>query len=137
MDGAVIRLPGTGTGVARLVLVSMVKVDMAAASSRAALQQPVLRYPRFIDNKCNINRRASSDMQVRANSLADRSELKMANRKWLGDVGLAVLLALPTAALTRPAAASSSAHAPAAAPASVHVALSDRSTMQQRFSLPG
>jgi hypothetical protein len=29
------RLPGTGDGVARLVEVSMVKVDMARASSRA------------------------------------------------------------------------------------------------------
>jgi hypothetical protein len=28
--GAVMRFPGTGEGVARLVLVSMVKVDMAA-----------------------------------------------------------------------------------------------------------
>src|SRR6476469_3529906 len=33
IDGAVIRLPGTGEGVARLVPLSMVKVDMAAASS--------------------------------------------------------------------------------------------------------
>jgi hypothetical protein len=31
--GTVMRLPGTGVGVARLVLVSMVKVDMAAGSS--------------------------------------------------------------------------------------------------------
>src|SRR4051812_29487073 len=30
IDGAVIRLPGTGDGVARLVEVSMVNVDMAA-----------------------------------------------------------------------------------------------------------
>ena len=29
-EGAVMRFPGTGEGVARLVLVSMVKVDMAA-----------------------------------------------------------------------------------------------------------
>ena len=29
IDGAVMRLPGTGDGVARLVEVSMVKVDMA------------------------------------------------------------------------------------------------------------
>ena len=28
IDGAVMRLPGTGTGVARLVEVSIVKVDM-------------------------------------------------------------------------------------------------------------
>src|SRR5689334_11965023 len=37
IDGAVMRLPGTGEGVARLVEVSIVKVDMAAASSRAAV----------------------------------------------------------------------------------------------------
>src|SRR5215210_1826036 len=43
IDGAVIRLPGTGDGVARLVLVSMVKVDMAAASSGRAQRGPVLR----------------------------------------------------------------------------------------------
>jgi hypothetical protein len=30
MAGAVVRLPGTGDGVARLVAVSIVKVDMAA-----------------------------------------------------------------------------------------------------------
>jgi len=29
IDGAVVRFPGTGDGVARLVEVSMVKVDMA------------------------------------------------------------------------------------------------------------
>jgi hypothetical protein len=31
--GAVMRLPGTGVGVARLVEVSIVKVDMAPASN--------------------------------------------------------------------------------------------------------
>ena len=62
----------------------------------------------------------------------------MVNRKWLGDVGLAVLLALPTAALTRPAASSTaSAHSPATATASIHVSIADRSPLQQRFSLPG
>src|SRR6476646_139569 len=40
IDGAVMRLPGTGEGVARLVEVSMVKVDMAAASSGAAGAPP-------------------------------------------------------------------------------------------------
>jgi hypothetical protein len=30
IDGAVVRLPGTGDGVARLVEVSMVKVDITA-----------------------------------------------------------------------------------------------------------
>src|SRR3954467_4925674 len=40
IDGAVIRLPGTGDGVARLVPVSMVKVDMARASSERAAAPP-------------------------------------------------------------------------------------------------
>jgi hypothetical protein len=45
------RLPGTGIGVARLVLVSIVKVDMGGASSGTTLEQPVspLRHP--ADNK--------------------------------------------------------------------------------------
>ncbi len=38
--GAVVRLPGTGEGVARLVELSMVKVDMGAASSGPKLAQP-------------------------------------------------------------------------------------------------
>src|SRR3954453_1556993 len=38
--GAVIRLPGTGDGVARLVDVSIVKVDIVAAFSLTAVQQP-------------------------------------------------------------------------------------------------
>ena len=33
--GTVVRLPGTGDGVARLVLVSMVKVDMGGALAKA------------------------------------------------------------------------------------------------------
>src|SRR5690242_17811029 len=41
IEGAVMRLPGTGEGVARLVLVSMVKVDMAAASSGEPCAPPV------------------------------------------------------------------------------------------------
>jgi hypothetical protein len=61
MDGAVIRLPGTGTGVARLVEVSIVKVDMAAASSGAPPQQPVRRDERLVDNDRNINRLTASD----------------------------------------------------------------------------
>jgi hypothetical protein len=35
------RFPGTGEGVARLVLVSIVKVDMARPSNGAALTPPV------------------------------------------------------------------------------------------------
>jgi hypothetical protein len=39
--GAVILLPGTGDGVARLVDVSMVKVDMAQLSNDRAITPPV------------------------------------------------------------------------------------------------
>src|SRR3954464_11790543 len=43
IDGAVVRLPGTGEGVARLVLVSRVKVDMAATSSGGDSASPPRR----------------------------------------------------------------------------------------------
>jgi hypothetical protein len=62
-------------------------------------------------------------------------EWKMITRKWVGDIGLAVLLALPTAALTRPAAHASD-HHPGAASASVGIASAAGSSLQQRFSLP-
>jgi hypothetical protein len=48
--GAVMRLPGTGDGVARLVELSMVKVDMDAASSRRSKHRPVPASSRLIDN---------------------------------------------------------------------------------------
>jgi hypothetical protein len=57
-------------------------------------------------------------------------------RQWIGDIGLAVLLALPTAALSRP-------HIPplketrAAAPLAQLAALAERSPVERRFSLPG
>src|SRR5437660_12046361 len=41
IDGAVIRFPGIGDGVARLVEVSMVKVDMALLSNGRPLPPPV------------------------------------------------------------------------------------------------
>jgi hypothetical protein len=50
IDGAVMRLPGTGEGVARLVLVSIVKVDMGAASTRVPCQQPDPGISRIVDN---------------------------------------------------------------------------------------
>jgi hypothetical protein len=50
IEGAVMRLPGTGDGVARLVDVSMVKVDMARASSVTAVQRPVPLHCRPVDN---------------------------------------------------------------------------------------
>ncbi|MEP7130611.1 MAG: hypothetical protein ABI770_05725 [Sphingomicrobium sp.] len=59
----------------------------------------------------------------------------MVIRKWVGDIGLAVLLALPTAALTRPAAHADNHHNGASA-ATVLVASVGRPTEQQRFNLP-
>jgi hypothetical protein len=50
MDGAVIRLPGTGDGVARLVAVSMVKVDIGAASNGNPQKQPIPRQAQAADN---------------------------------------------------------------------------------------
>lgn len=41
IEGAVVRLPGTGEGVARLVAVSMVKVDIGAASSGRDGKPPI------------------------------------------------------------------------------------------------
>ena len=58
------------------------------------------------------------------------------DRQWLRDIGLAVLLALPTAALTRPAASHSN-HHPAAAAPHLQLALAQRSALQQRFTLSG
>ena len=58
----------------------------------------------------------------------------MAIRKWVGDVGLAVLLALPTAALTRPAAHNVGHHARASA--ATVIAAAGRPIDQQRFNLP-
>ena len=50
MAGAVVRLPGTGEGVARLVPVSIVKVDIAAASNVTPMQRPVPPDRRAVDN---------------------------------------------------------------------------------------
>ena len=60
----------------------------------------------------------------------------MSDRKWLGDIGLAVLLAVPTGALTRPQVTGSTDRSSRAAP-SVHTAFAEHSPLQQRFSLPG
>ena len=59
----------------------------------------------------------------------------MIDRHLLGDVGLAVLLALPTAVLARPS-ADISRHAAISAP-QLQLASADRSATQSRFSLPG
>jgi hypothetical protein len=116
----------------------MVKVDMAAASSRAALQQPVLRYHRPIDKSCNINGAASSSLQVRDGFVRPRElELKMSDRKWLGDIGLAVLLALPTGALTRPQITGSTDRPSHATASAAQTAFAEHSPLLHRFSLPG
>jgi hypothetical protein len=50
IDGTVMRLPGTGDGVARLVEVSMVKVDMRRPFSGAGVPQPAPWQPQPADN---------------------------------------------------------------------------------------
>jgi hypothetical protein len=63
-------------------------------------------------------------------------EFSMIDRHLLGDVGLAVLLALPTAVLARPSSDASS-HRPALSAPQVQLAAADRPSAQSRFSLPG
>jgi hypothetical protein len=60
----------------------------------------------------------------------------MSDRKWLGDIGLAVLLALPTGALTRPQITGLGNH-PALATVSVQTASAEQPRLEQRFSLQG
>ena len=50
IEGAVVRLPGTGDGVARLVEVSMVKVDMRPAHSGYAAPQQNAWQAQLTDN---------------------------------------------------------------------------------------
>ena len=56
-------------------------------------------------------------------------------RQWLGDLGLAILLALPTAALSRPQSAVP--EKAAATPLIEQAALADQSPTDRRFSLEG
>ena len=60
----------------------------------------------------------------------------MSDRKWLGDIGLAVLLALPTGALTRPQITGLTNHSSHAA-TGAQTASAEHSPLLQRFSLPG
>ena len=55
-------------------------------------------------------------------------------RQWIGDIGLAILLALPTAALSRPQAATPEA---TATPLVGQAAIADASATERRFSLEG
>jgi hypothetical protein len=56
-------------------------------------------------------------------------------RPWIGDVGLAVLLALPTATLANPSAIMKS--RPTTSTPLIQLAAADRSIIQSRFGLPG
>ena len=56
-------------------------------------------------------------------------------RPWLGDIGLAVLLALPTATLATPSAIHQ--WRPIAAAPQIQFAAADRSLIESRFGLPG
>ena len=58
------------------------------------------------------------------------------DRRWLGDVGLAVLLALPTALLARPYTDRPEPQVSAAA-SHIQIAAAERSALQSRFSFPG
>ena len=55
-------------------------------------------------------------------------------RQWIGDIGLAILLALPTVALSRP---QPPAPEQAASPLVEQAALADASATERRFSLEG
>ena len=59
----------------------------------------------------------------------------MIDRQWVGDVGLAILLALPTAALSRPQPAVP--EKAASTPLIEQAALADQSATERRFSLEG
>jgi len=97
-----VRFPGTGDGVARLVEVSMVKVDMRAASSRRQSAPPVhLDYGSATTG--TLLRLGASSRQVRGRTPRDwEQEFVMIDRQLIGDVVLAALVAIPAAALARP-----------------------------------
>ena len=61
----------------------------------------------------------------------------MSDRKWLGDIGLAVLLALPTLALTRPQVTGPTDRQSHATASDAQAAVAEHSPLLHRFSLPG
>jgi hypothetical protein len=61
----------------------------------------------------------------------------MSDRKWLSDIGLAVLLALPTMAMDRPQITGSTDRPSHTAASTVETAFEEHSPLLQRFSLPG
>jgi hypothetical protein len=61
--------------------------------------------------------------------------MKMIDRQWVGDIGFAILLALPTVALSRPQSAVPDKSA--AAPLVEQAALVAQSPTERRFSMDG
>ena len=61
----------------------------------------------------------------------------MSDRKWLGDIGLAVLLALPTVALTRPQITGSTDRHSHTTASMAETAFAGHLPLLQRLSLPG
>jgi hypothetical protein len=61
----------------------------------------------------------------------------MSDRKWLGDIGLAVLLAVPTVALTRPQVTGLTDRHSHATASAAQTAFAEHSPLLNRFSLPG
>ena len=79
----------------------------------------------------------SSSQQVRGPArVIEAGVTTMIDRQWIGDLGLAILLALPTAALSRPQPAIPEKVA-AATPLIEQAALADQSPTERRFSLDG
>lgn len=78
IDGAVVRFPGTGDGVALLVLVSMVKVDMGAASSGAVTMPPVRPAEAYLPAPSRSSHPApcASEMESSADVLWSRRMVK-------------------------------------------------------------
>jgi hypothetical protein len=88
------RLPGTGVGVARLVLVSIVTLDIARPLAVPSLR----RQPRPFARKCgNFSAFVASALQVRRNIArrGERNGVEMADRRLATDFGLALLIAFP------------------------------------------
>jgi len=133
IDGAVMRLPGTGDGVARLVEVSMVKVDiarlLAARSDDSQSRGKVGSSTIGNFNGLLFFNLASALVRT---CVKMSWSIPMIDRHWFGDVSLAILLALPLAALAQPLASIRN-----PAPAAVHLSTSGAVPSAGRISLLG
>jgi hypothetical protein len=95
------RLPGTGDGVALLVEVSMVKVDMARLlASKGQHRQCGRSVSAMSGTRARLQTSNPTGASARRRVMERSSD--MVDRHMLGDLGLAVLLALPLAALAWP-----------------------------------